>query len=154
MSDPLHHERLTYYVKVAELTQRVATAPLLMAFDLSYAQFSMLLTVSRLPGSSSAALSRMHGITAQSGGEIISALLRRGLVNRETAPTGRALHISLTTVGRRLVDDAQAGLDAIDHRLSEGLSEPEIEIARKVLKTIIANGDTTPPWLTALHHHM
>lgn len=141
MAAPPH--RLTYYVKAAELTQRVATAPILARHDLSYAQLSMLLTVARVPGASGAALARMHGITAQSAGEVIGALVRRGLMERRADPAhGRIQTAHLTDAGQALVNGEQAELDALDHALSEGLSAEDLATTRRVLAAIVANGGT------------
>lgn len=139
-------QRLTYFVKAAELTQKAATAPVLERYGLSYAQLSMLLSVVYTPGASSAALARMHGITAQSAGEVIGALVGRGLMERKAHPSHRRiLTIELTQAGHAMVEEAQTMLDAIDARLTQGLSQKDLLIARQVLTTIIANGDIVLP---------
>lgn len=140
MTEP---HRLTYYVKAAELTQRVATAPILSQHDLSYAQLSMLLTVARVPGRSGAALARMHGITAQSAGEVIATLVKRGLMERRADPAhGRIQTAHLTTAGQALVDDVQPELDALDEGLCRSLSAEDLAATRRVLAAIVANGGT------------
>lgn len=140
MTEP---HRLTYYVKATELTQRVATAPILSRHDLSYAQLSMLLTVARVPGRSGAALARMHGITAQSAGEVIATLVKRGLMERRADPVhGRIQTAHLTADGQALVDGVQPDLDALDHALSNGLSAQDLATTRRVLAAIVANGGT------------
>lgn len=135
--------RLTYYIKAAELTQRVATAPILERHALSYAQLAMLLTVSHSPGQSGAALARMHGITAQSAGEVIAALVQRGFMERRPATGhGRILTVHLTRAGSALVTDIEPALDAVDKELGRGLSPAEIATVRRVLIKIVANGGT------------
>jgi DNA-binding MarR family transcriptional regulator len=133
--------RLTLLVKAAELTQRIATGPILEKHGLTYAQLAMLLSVGGAPGRSGAQLARMHGITAQSAGEVISALVRRGLLERrQSASNARIFFIHLSSIGEALRDDAWGQLDEIDHRLTKGLSVAELEIARRVLDVIVLNG--------------
>jgi DNA-binding MarR family transcriptional regulator len=135
-------KRLTFLVKAAELTQRVSTAPILSTYKLSYAQLAMLLSIGSTPGKSGAQLARMHGITAQSAGEVIGTLVRRGLLNRRPGPgNARVQLIDLTTTGEHFFAEIQLQLNLIDARLTSGLPETDLAVARRVLATIIANGD-------------
>lgn len=139
---PTNKRRLTFLVKAAELTQRVATGPILDKYRLSYAQLAMLLSIASSPGRSGAQLARMHGITAQSAGELTAAMVRRGLVERRLDPrNARILLLHLTADGEQLCADAQGQLDSIDARLTKGLAEADLAVARRVLAAIIANGD-------------
>jgi DNA-binding MarR family transcriptional regulator len=144
MKDPQRNrQRLTFLVKAAELTQRAATSVILEEFDLSYAQFAMLLSIANSPGKSGAKLARIHGITAQSAGEVIGALTRRGLLERQPDPkNSRILLHYLTDSGNQLCDAAQGQLDEIDARLTRGLPLSDLATARRVLTAIIVSGET------------
>jgi DNA-binding MarR family transcriptional regulator len=144
-SQPNESHRLTFFVKAAELTQRVATAPILERYGLTYAQLAMLLSISRVPGASSAALARMHGITAQSSGEVIGVLEKRGLIARRAdEANARILRLMLTREGQQMFEEAQAMLDEIDRELTAEIDAIELETTRRVLAIIISRGNRIP----------
>jgi DNA-binding MarR family transcriptional regulator len=81
---------------------------LLQEHGVSQAEYVAMFALKRLPGLSSAEVSRWTGVTPQAGNQIVKALLDRGLVRRRPSRDhARVLLIDLTEEGRRVIDVCQ-----------------------------------------------
>jgi len=100
-------------------------------------QFTILATLARWNGLSSAELSRRFNVTPQTMGEMIGNLERRELVERRQDPANRrALRLSLTAAGRKLVKRGEAGMDKVETQMLKGLSRSQVDELRERLLTL------------------
>lgn len=74
--------------------------------ELTLAESSALSRLERFGPATSSELARLDGISPQSMGVTVAALLERGLIERSSDPEdGRRIVLSLTEAGRRVVHD-------------------------------------------------
>lgn len=134
--------RLTYYIEGAEISQRNVTSGLLRTLGLTYPQLAMLMMVAARPGQSGADLARQLGVTPQSAGEMISLLLRRGLLERHSHPVhGRIRTVSPSFAARSMLAGIETALVAIESRLILNIPEADLVATRRTLAAIIRNGE-------------
>lgn len=147
-------DRLTFYIKAAELTQRAVTTDLLGSRGMSFGQLAMMITIVHAPGQSNAALARMHGITAQSAGEIVGSLIKKGWVQRTPdARHAKIFRSYATAKGVDVIEQAEGALTKIDRLLTQGVTPADLETTKRVLRQIVINGGIVidPILLTALN---
>ena len=133
--------RITFFIKAAEAAQRTLTEPHLKKVGLTYVQFAMLMSIDRLPRASAAELARRIGITPQSVGEIIAALLRKGLVSRsEDESSRRILRLGLRPAGKKLLAEAEAMLDRIEREWTGGIDPADLATTKAVLAALVRRG--------------
>lgn len=130
--------RITFYIKAAETVQRALTEPHLKRIGVTYVQLALLLSISQAPNASAAELARRIGITPQSIGEVISALLRKNLIARtEDEATRRVLRLSLLPAGEAVLDKAETLLDAIEAEWAAGIDPADLRIVKEILGKLI-----------------
>ena len=102
---------------------RMRSEEALKPYSLTPMQFTILATLGRWPGLSSAELSRRFNVTPQTMGEMVANLERRSLVERgQDQSNRRALKLSLTQVGRSLVRTCDAEMNKVEVEMVRGLS--------------------------------
>ena len=113
---------------------RSRTEEALKPHGLTPIQSTILGTLERRPGLSSADLSRRFGVTPQTMGEMIANLERRTLVARTENPGNRrALRLTLTPEGRRMVELCDAAMLVVERDMFSGFSAKEVaEIKRQL----------------------
>ena len=132
--------RLTYFIKGAEWMQHAATEPRLQRLGISYGQLAVLMSIAAAPGTSASDLARQSGITAQSMGETVAALLRKSLIRREEGDdTRRRLRLTALPAGHQLLAEAEAILDEVEVELTADLVPEDVEAAKRLLGRLIAN---------------
>ena len=100
-------------------------------------QFTILATLGQWDGLSSAELSRRFNVTPQTMGEMIGNLERRLLVERRQDPANRrALRLSLTAAGVRLVKQCNVAMDKVETQMLKGLSKKEVDELRDRLMVL------------------
>ncbi len=100
-------------------------------------QFTILATLDRLSGLSSAALSRRFNVTPQTMGETVANLERRALLVRgQDASNRRALKLSLTEDGRRLVRLCDLEMESLEGRLMAGLTARQRDELKSTLTAL------------------
>ena len=104
---------LLYAIKQVELAIRAHMDELLRPMNLTALQYTALTVLRRRDGLSSAELARNSFVTAQSMGEMITTLERRGLVERRTDPGDRRRMLT------SLTDSARVLLREYDERIRE-----------------------------------
>ncbi len=130
--------RLTYYIKAAETVQRARTEPHLKAIGVTYVQFALMRSISRASKMSAAELARRIGITPQSVGEVIAALLRKNYISRtEDDATRRILRLSLLPAGEAVLAKAEVMLDAIEAEWTKDIDPAALREAKAVLGHLI-----------------
>jgi DNA-binding MarR family transcriptional regulator len=114
---------LLYLVKQVELAVRAQMDDLLKPVGITVLQYTALTVLRRRDGLSSAQLARNSFVTAQSMADIVTALERRGLIDRRRDPDNRrVLLISLTPAGRSLLADTDTAMTALEERMLSELN--------------------------------
>ena len=89
---------------------------------------------------SAAQLARHSFVTAQSMGDMIAALTRRGLIERHRDRADRRrLVVALTTEGQALLDRYRDTVQALEASMLAGLPEPAVASLRHSLHACHAN---------------
>lgn len=117
----------------------------LNAYNLSEATTTPLWVISRLgDGLRQRTLAEHLGIEGQSLVRLLDQLEATGLLSRKNDKTDRrAKTIHLTKAGRSMVTKVNKVIDQNRARMLEGVSQNELEIALRVLNSIIASGETS-----------
>jgi DNA-binding MarR family transcriptional regulator len=110
---------------------RQRTEDALKPHNLTPMQFTIMATLGRRQGLSSAELSRRFSVTPQTMGEMIGNLERRSLVARAQDPTNRrALKLNLTQEGERLLRACETAMHDVEAAMFEDMSPREFEALR------------------------
>jgi DNA-binding MarR family transcriptional regulator len=110
-------------------------------FQLSKAEFSLLLLVQANPGIAPKRLARALAVAAPKLTLMVDRMQERGLVQRErNAADGRSQHLSLTDPGRKLARDAVAAAEPMERELLQRLSRAEHAMLIELLGKLSAKG--------------
>ncbi|MFV2118628.1 MarR family winged helix-turn-helix transcriptional regulator [Streptomyces sp. Act-28] len=126
----------------------VRTEKALRPLGLTPAQHNALLHVARTPGISPADIARRTGITPQSMGAAVNALVDRGLLERHPHPTSRrAVQLAITEAGEALAVRAQETLTRVDDEAVSVLTPDERASVHTLLLRLLAdlNPDALSP---------
>jgi DNA-binding MarR family transcriptional regulator len=127
-------ERLGYVLKRAQHALRTSIDDQLNHLGLTTAQYNLLSAVAGEPGISNAALARMAFVTAQSMQGIVANMEKQGFLRRVPHPThGRIRQSELTRKGTDVLARAHKVLIGIEEKMTEGLSQEEVEALRCAL---------------------
>lgn len=138
-------ERLGYALKRAQHALRMSIDNQLQPLGLTTAQYNLLSAVAAEPGISNASLARWAFVTAQSMQGIVANMELQGLLRRVPHPThGRIRQSELTRAGRDVLAKANKILLGVEERMTEGLSEAEVEVLRCALLRCAENMKTPP----------
>jgi DNA-binding MarR family transcriptional regulator len=108
-------------------------------------QFTILASVGRWKGLSSAELSRRFKVTPQTMGEMIANLERRGLVARLADPDNRrTLKLELTADGEQLVETCTGRMRQMELELFSAFSPQELHELRERLVALHQHLGLTP----------
>lgn len=137
--------RIGLAIKHAHFAQRAAMDNALREMGLTASQWGVLRLLARQGSLSNAELARKLACTAQTMWEMTQHLEREGLIERGKHPThGTVLPIQITPEGRRVLEEANVVVYAIEERMLEGLSAEEIERVREVLERCVGNLSAQP----------
>lgn len=107
---------------------------LLAAEDTTFAQYTVLYTLTSDVPRSGAFLARQIGVTGATMSGLLGALADRGLIERTKDPSGgRAVVASLTPKGRALVQRCHPHVDAVERQFQAEVSEAELAMVEDVL---------------------
>lgn len=127
---------LLYAIKQVELAVRAQMDALLRPINITAVQYTALTVLRRRDGLSSAELARNSFVTAQTMGEMIAALEKRGLVTRRTDPANkRRMLTSLTEEARRLLAEYDAQIGDLEDRMVADLSQRQRDEFRGFLRS-------------------
>jgi DNA-binding MarR family transcriptional regulator len=88
---------------------------------------------------SSAQLSRRFEVTPQTMFKLLAPLRRKGLIARRGVNSDRrALEVSLTPAGRRVLAQCEAAIDALEAELFRGFTGRELRNLRALLAKFLA----------------
>ena len=122
---------LMYLVKQVELAVRSSLDDLLRPDALTALQYTALTALEHHPDISSAQLARNSFVTAQTMADMITTLEERGLVERHRDHADRRrLAVALTPAGQDLLDRYRDQMTAIESRMLDGLTKPQIAALR------------------------
>ncbi|HEX8358139.1 MAG TPA: MarR family transcriptional regulator [Segetibacter sp.] len=139
--------RTLYLIKRAEteVTSRMASA--LEKHSITPIQFAILYFVDNDKNDlSSAQLSRRFLMTPQSMNELVAVLEKKKLLKKSVDPAHRRiLRISLTAKGRKLLEDCNTLMDAVEEELLQGLTNAERDALKDILGKILAASRQAAP---------
>src|SRR5664279_3861994 len=131
---------LLYAVKQLELAVRAQLDELLRPAGVTTTQYTALTVLERHNDITSATLARNSFVTAQTMGDIVVALEKRGLVVRQQDPRhARRLTMTLTAQGRELLAKVRPAVAALESHMVEGLAPRDQEMLRGALLSCSEN---------------
>jgi DNA-binding MarR family transcriptional regulator len=131
---------LLYLVGRADRVVRRAMNDVLASHALSLNQYTTLSVLDQRGGLSNAQLARRSLVSPQSMNEVLLSLEQRGFVRRRAQPGhGRILQAQVTSKGRKVLTACEAEVDAVEQRMTKGLSPQErISLRRALLECVHA----------------
>jgi DNA-binding MarR family transcriptional regulator len=131
--------RVGHAIKRAEQALNVEKTNVLRDLNLTVPQYTVLLAVSYLPGSSGAQLARICQVTPQTMTTVLSNLEAKALIVREQSSVHqKVLVTSLTPTGRALLRKAENQSRLVEDRLSAAFDTQE----RKTLISLLERAVT------------
>jgi DNA-binding MarR family transcriptional regulator len=117
---------LLYAVKQVELAARARLDELLKPSGITVPQYTALTVLDRRSGLTTAELARSSFVTPQAMGDLVTALERRGLVERRADPGNRRrLLIGLTETGQDLLAGFDGAVRALEEKMLSDLGADE-----------------------------
>ncbi|MDQ4489800.1 MarR family transcriptional regulator [Sinomonas sp. ASV486] len=139
-ADAMMGPTLLYAVKQVELAVRAQMDAVLKPHNVTTIQYTALTVLQHRNDLTSAALARRSFVTAQTMGDIVTALERRGYIVRNPDPAhAKRLTISLTDEGKRLLADVRQEVEAIERQMTLGFDSEEQEELRVGLQRCFSN---------------
>jgi DNA-binding MarR family transcriptional regulator len=130
--------RATYLVKQLEWAVRAHLDDIMRSFNLTTLQYTALSVLARHPGMSAAQLARRSFVSSQAANEMVSALERKGLVERGVDETNRrALKVFLTREGADVLDRCDAHVDQLEREMFAGVTAAKEAQFRLVLRSCL-----------------
>jgi DNA-binding MarR family transcriptional regulator len=131
---------LAYLLRQAQAATRLAMERALADLGATPPQFVVLTMLRAYPGLSGADLARVAMLTPQTTGVIIRNLERDGAIKKTPHPVhGRVLQWTVTRRGGALLDKCRRHAQAIERRLTAGLSANAQRTIRRWLAQIAAD---------------
>ncbi len=117
------HGHLAYLLRQAQAATRLTLERALADLGVTPPQFAVLTMLRAYPGLSGADLARVALLTPQTVGVIIRNLERDGAIRKTPHPVhGRVLQWTLTRHGGTLLKKCRRHVDAVERRLTAGLT--------------------------------
>ena len=128
------------WLRLARIYQRVdhATAELMRTWELSVAQFDVLNKLGMHEGITQQELADRLLVTKGNISQLIVRMERRGLIRR--CQEGRAMRLSLTDEGRRLLEEAVPAQEALVARYFAMLDPEEARALHALLRRVDRGG--------------
>jgi DNA-binding MarR family transcriptional regulator len=131
--------RVSYLVKWVERGLRSELDAALLPHELTTPEYTALSVLHERDGLSSAQLARRTFVTPQAMNQLVIALERRGLVERQPdSEHRRILRTSLTRSGRALVERCDRVTRYVEQRLLSELSRTEADQLRQALSRCVS----------------
>ncbi len=128
---------LGYLLRQAQAASRLSMERALAGLGVTSPQFVVLTMLKAYPGLSGADLARVAILTPQTVNVIIRNLERDGAIRKTPHPVhGRVLQWTLTGRGTTLLAQCRRHAQALERRLSAGLSAQEEQVIRRWLSKI------------------
>jgi DNA-binding MarR family transcriptional regulator len=134
--DPSPPPSLLYIVKQLELATRAHLDALLRPSGITALQYTALTVLARRPAMSSADLARASFVSAQSTADLVGALERHGLIDREVDPDSRRrMIIRLTDRGRAFLAECDPLVEELEGRMLRELDRGQRDALRSYLNS-------------------
>lgn len=136
--------RLGSYLKQGEQALMAAKSEALRPFDLTVAQFAVLMALYYVPGQSSAQLARAAAVTPQTMATVLGKLEAKKLLVRTVSRVhSKVLVTELTPSGEALLLRADEQARVIEQRLADAFTEVEHAQVRELLTraTMVLRGE-------------
>ena len=134
-----------YLVKCAESVIHLALEKIVTKQGLGIPHYVILRLLAETPGLPNAELARKAFVTPQSMNEVLKQLEASGLVERQQRPSNaRILNAHLTRAGKKKWRSVDDGVQELEERLLQGLTQDEVRVLNRSLETIIRNMTSTP----------
>ncbi|QWG20650.1 MarR family transcriptional regulator [Bradyrhizobium sediminis] len=131
---------LAYLLRQAQAASRLTMERALADLGVTPPQFVVLIMLRAYPGLSGADLARVALLTPQTVGVIIRNLERSGAIRKTPHPVhGRVLMWTLTRRGGSLLEKCRRHVQAVERRLTAGLSARAQATVRRWLSKIAAD---------------
>lgn len=112
----------------------------LSTMNMTSIQHTVLSTIGKYAGLSSADLARRFFVTPQTMNELIGSLHRRGLITRQEDPTNRRiLRMSLTLEGKRMIKVCDAAVDGIERDVFSSIPQEHYLLFREFCQELARN---------------
>ena len=121
---------------LASIAERRLDAEL-RARGLTLRKYAVLGHVARTARISYSEIARRSGITVQSAHALVRALIDEGLVEAAETGSGVAAHLSVSAVGRGLLDELAAVVERLDAEL---FAEPPLALLEEALRRAAREG--------------
>ncbi|MGH3351596.1 MAG: MarR family winged helix-turn-helix transcriptional regulator [Nocardioides sp.] len=141
MSSPEAPEPLRYTGHLLRRAQQVHLAVWQreVSTEVTSVQFAALAVLDRLPGASQAELGADLFLDRSTIADVVSRMVRRGLLAREQDTTDKRRNVlSLTAAGRVTLETLRPRVEAIEPLLTGGLTSAERTDLRKLLDKMLA----------------
>lgn len=130
--------RATYLIKQLEWAVRAHLDEIMRSFNITTLQYTALSVLARHPGMSAAQLARRSFVSSQAANEMVSALERKGLVERGVDETNRrALKVFLTDEGADVLGQCDGHVDRLEAQMFAHVSGPKETQFRAVLRSCL-----------------
>lgn len=130
--------RATYLIKQLEWAVRAHLDDIMRSFNLTTLQYTALSVLARHPGMSAAQLARRSFVSSQAANEMVSALERKGLVERGIDETNRrALKVFLTDEGAVVLARCDDHVDQLEAEMFAGVTAAKEGQFRTVLRSCL-----------------
>jgi DNA-binding MarR family transcriptional regulator len=134
-----------YLVKRAQWVIHLALEEIVFEQGLGIPHYVALTLLAETPGLPNAELARKAFVTPQSMNVVLKQLEASGLVERQQSPSNaRILNAHLTRAGKRKWQSVHDGVQELEESLLRGLTQDEVRVLNRSLKTIIRNMIPTP----------
>ena len=131
---------LLYAVKQLELAVRSQLDEVLKPYGVTTTQYTALTVLDHRGDVTSAALARRSFVTAQTMGDVVTALERQGLIQRHADPAHRRrLTITLTATGHVFLEKVRHAIDDVEVLMTQGISPDSVELFRGLLRSCLVN---------------
>jgi DNA-binding MarR family transcriptional regulator len=124
-------------LKRAERTAAAALYDELRELGLTPSQYGVLQVLVRMEKASSADLARACFVTPQAMTGLVAGLERQGYIKRKPLLSSRVIEAKVTTVGRRVFDEATQRVRGVEAELTSLLSTDEAETLRLLLERCV-----------------
>jgi DNA-binding MarR family transcriptional regulator len=131
---------MLYLIKQVELAIRDRLDDLFRPVGLTALQYTALTTLEQYPDLTSAQLARQSFVTAQTMADMVVALEKRGLIQRQRDDSDRRrLVLSLSAEGRALLRKFRKRVSSVEEQMLTEMSERQVTTFRKTLQTCLTS---------------
>ncbi len=131
-------ETLSHWVKLAFITMRREMETTLRSTGLTVTQWRALGMLLHDPGATHTDLVQQLEIEAPSVSSLVNGMERKGWVKRKRSTVdARVKRLSLTSLGRRLIEDAREAMAPIEERMASTLSAGERATLKRLLRAMV-----------------